>query len=243
MGTKERREREKERVRRTILDAARELFVREGYDAVSMRKLADAIEYSPAAVYSHFADKRDLMRELCRADFGALSERARVLASITDPVERIQRVALAYLDFAAHHPNHYRFMFMTSHPHDHIESEAQMAELGRGDPDQDGYAFLKHAVQEAIDQCRFRPEYRNADVVAQMLWSAVHGVASLQIAKGDDPWCHWKGHKVLGEMVCAAIMRGLLRDESPRRPARYRSAASLRPAKSDSKPRRRGGVS
>ena len=65
MGVKERREREKSETRDKILDAARELFVTEGYEGVSMRKVADKIEYSPTAIYVHFADKEELFRELC----------------------------------------------------------------------------------------------------------------------------------------------------------------------------------
>ena len=73
MGIKERREREKAEIREKILDAARDLFVSEGYEAVSMRKIADRIEYSPTAIYLHFKDKEAVMRELCDLDFLALA--------------------------------------------------------------------------------------------------------------------------------------------------------------------------
>ena len=73
MGITERREREKEEVRGRILDAARDLFARDGYDAVTMRKIAEAIEYSPTAIYLHFKDKDTLVRELCNADFDSLA--------------------------------------------------------------------------------------------------------------------------------------------------------------------------
>src|SRR5215213_11936500 len=69
MGTRERRDREREEIRAKILDAARDLFASQGYEAVSMRKIAEAIEYSPTAIYVHFDDKADLMRELCIRDF------------------------------------------------------------------------------------------------------------------------------------------------------------------------------
>src|SRR5215212_10572320 len=69
MGVKERRDRQREDVRTKIMDAARDLFVSEGYDAVSMRKIAEAIEYSPTAIYVHFTDKAALMQELCAHDF------------------------------------------------------------------------------------------------------------------------------------------------------------------------------
>jgi len=66
MGVKERREREKTETREIILDAARELFLAEGYEGVSMRKVAEKIEYSPTAIYIHFKDKDDLFRTVPR---------------------------------------------------------------------------------------------------------------------------------------------------------------------------------
>ena len=72
MGVTERREREREEVRTKILDAARDLFTSEGYEKVTMRRIAEAIEYSPTAIYLHFEDKEDLVLALCRQDFGKL---------------------------------------------------------------------------------------------------------------------------------------------------------------------------
>ena len=73
MGTKERQEREREAVRRKILDAATELFVAEGYHNVSIRKIADRIEYSPAALYSYFPGKDDIFFALAEEGFRALA--------------------------------------------------------------------------------------------------------------------------------------------------------------------------
>src|SRR3954466_10030488 len=115
MGTKERREREKTEVREKILDAARNLFVSEGYESVSMRKIAEAIEYSPTAIYVHFTDKAALMQELCAHDFQSLAHVFHDLAKVADPVERIRQTGHAYIRFAVQFPNHYRFMFMTPH--------------------------------------------------------------------------------------------------------------------------------
>jgi AcrR family transcriptional regulator len=74
MGTLQRRERERNEVRSLIMDTARRLFAAEGYHAVSMRRIADAIEYSPTAIYVHFKDKDSLIRELCAEDFGSLPD-------------------------------------------------------------------------------------------------------------------------------------------------------------------------
>src|SRR3954447_4479874 len=99
MGTIERRDREKLETRAKIMDAARELFGREGYEAVSMRRIADAIEYSPTAIYVHFRDKQDLFHQICQADFAALADGVAELQKVSDPIERIRRMGHAYIRF------------------------------------------------------------------------------------------------------------------------------------------------
>src|SRR5258706_722681 len=116
MGVWERREREREEVRTKILDASRELFATHGYEAVTMRRVAERIEYSPTAIYLHFADKETLLRELCETDFLSLAKQFQRIARVEDPVERLRRIGHAYTEFAIDFPNHYRLMFMTLHP-------------------------------------------------------------------------------------------------------------------------------
>src|SRR5689334_19801414 len=134
MGPKQRREREKEEVKQKILDAARELFVEDGYEAVSMRKIAERIEYSPTAIYLHFQDKDALFEELCGSDFRTLAREFVAFAQIRDPIERLRASGLAYVDFALSHPQHYRLMFMTPTP-DHEHSAENLASRGKIDED------------------------------------------------------------------------------------------------------------
>ncbi|MCU1349971.1 MAG: transcriptional regulator, TetR family, partial [Acidobacteria bacterium] len=135
MGTRERREREREEIRGRILDAARELFAVEGYDAVTMRRIAERIEYSPTAIYFHFKDKEALLKELCATDFLTLAHQFAAIGRIDDPIERLRRVGHAYIEFGIDHPNHYRLMFMTPHPP--MEDDT----LEKGNPEEDAYAF------------------------------------------------------------------------------------------------------
>ncbi|MEO6434949.1 MAG: TetR/AcrR family transcriptional regulator [Tepidisphaeraceae bacterium] len=214
MGTKERRERERDEMRTKILDAARELFAKEGYDAVSMRKIAEAIEYSPTAIYVHFKDKAELIRELCHEDFGQMDEGNRRVMALADPIERIRELGLHYIRFAASHPNHFRLMFMTKPSPEMVMSEEEMTQAGRGDPNQDGYALLKLSVQQAIEQGRLRPELTDVDVLTQLMWAGVHGVASLHITRPDaEQWCPWLGADRLGREMIDTIFRGMLRDD------------------------------
>jgi AcrR family transcriptional regulator len=188
MGIRERREREREEMRRKILDGARALFLSQGVESVSMRKIAETIEYSPTAIYDYFEDKEDLLRELCRCDFGTLTESFAAIASIPDPIERLAALAHGYIGFALKYPNHYRMMFMTSYEHPPLEED----DLSRkGDPDQDSYGLLLSSVEHAIKEGRFAPGWNDRDLAAQTLWAGVHGVASLAIAKANDPWIDW----------------------------------------------------
>ena len=206
MGTIERRERERLEVRGKIMDAARDLFAREGYEAVSMRRIAEAIEYSPTAIYLHFQDKLDLLQQICQADFVALARELVDLQRVVDPVERIRRMGHGYIRFGVAHPNHYRLMFMTPMQ---VSAEVAANDPNKGNLDRDSYALLKKSCQEAIEQGRIRAEYSDPDVVAQVFWAAVHGVASLHIVKADNPWIEWKGVQRLAEAMVDSILRGV----------------------------------
>ncbi len=213
MGVKERREREKSETRDKILDAARELFVTEGYEGVSMRRVADIIEYSPTAIYVHFADKEELFRELCHRDYARLAEVFQSSVISTNPVERLKQIGAIYIDFGINHPNHYKFMFMTTHPpHELDEVDREMV----GNPEKDAYAFLKWAVREATKAGCFREELHDAELISQTLWASVHGVISLQIAKGSDAWVEWRPVRERAEMMLDVTLRGMLRE--PGRP-------------------------
>jgi AcrR family transcriptional regulator len=208
MGVKERREREKTETRDKILDAARELFASEGYEGVSMRKVAEKIEYSPTAIYVHFADKEELFRELCHVDYARLAEVFQSSAISTDPIERLKQIGAIYIGFGARYPNHYKFMFMTTHP-GHTPDEADREMMGN--PEKDAYAFLKWVVQQAIDAGRFREEIRDAELISQTLWASVHGVISLEIAKGCDAWVDWRPLRDRAETMLDLTLRGLAR--------------------------------
>jgi AcrR family transcriptional regulator len=206
MGVKERREREKSETRDKILDAARELFATEGYEGVSMRRVAEKIEYSPTAIYVYFADKQELFNELCHQDYARLAEVFQSSAMSSDPIERLRQIGSTYIEFGVRYPNHYKFMFMTTHPL--LEPNEEDREI-MGNPEMDAYAFLKWAVQQAIDAGRFREELKDAELISQTLWGAVHGVISLHIAKGCDSWVEWRPLQQRAEMMLDVTLRGL----------------------------------
>jgi AcrR family transcriptional regulator len=171
MGIAERREREREEVRKKILDSARELFARDGYDKVTMRAIADAIEYSPTTIYNHFEDKDDLVEALCQEDFTRLFSALTAQGLPADPVDRIRQLGLAYCRFGTTYPNHYRFMFMTPAKFDHPHEPH--------DPGVQSFGLVRAAVADAIAAKRFRAG--DPDTVAQVLWSSIHGAVALLV--------------------------------------------------------------
>jgi AcrR family transcriptional regulator len=196
MGTIERREREREEVRRKILDAARELFATEGYERVTMRAIAEAIEYSPTAIYHHFEDKDDLVRALCEQDFSRLRSAFAQDSPPEDPVEWIRQLGRAYARFGLDNPNHYRFMFMTANKAEHC--------LQPEDPGPQAYGMLRAAVARAVAAGRFRQE--DVDTVAQVLWSNIHGAVALLITLRPE---HWPLRAAAPDLVDQVVENGI----------------------------------
>lgn len=97
MKSATRRKQQQEDLRAKILDAARELFVIEGVEAVSMRKVADKIGYSATTLYNYFDDKEALLYALCDADFGTLQELFKKIGKIADPIERLRKLGQTYI--------------------------------------------------------------------------------------------------------------------------------------------------
>jgi AcrR family transcriptional regulator len=215
MGTRERRDRERGEIRTLIMDTARRLFASEGYDAVSMRRIADAIEYSPTAIYVYFKDKVSLIRELCVEDFGKLAAECVKLARVKDPIDRIRQLGHVYIRFAVEHPNHYRLMFMTPMEATGSMGKAEPVEAipekpeSKGNPEQDAYAFLLHAVTEALLARRFAPKHKDPKLLAQTFWAVVHGVASLEIVMGKDCWIDWASLQERASAAIEVAIRGM----------------------------------
>lgn len=201
-----RRQRERSDMRRLILDAAREMFVRLGYEATTMRAIADRIGYTPTAIYHHFRNKEALLTELTTVDFRALQQVFLEIGEVRDPVERLRRTGQAYIEFGLRHPMQYQLMFMTPHP-PVKDPEA----IKQGDPSEDAYAFLVQSCTQAIAEGRFRPEYKDPHEVAQMLWSACHGIVSLRIAKEHDDWVEWRDARATAARLHETMLAGLTR--------------------------------
>jgi AcrR family transcriptional regulator len=174
-----RRETEKQQLRRQILDAAGELFVREGYENVSMRKIASRIGYSPTTIYLYFQDKEALFASLCEETFAGLIENLQGLSKNgADPLGALRMGLRAYIDFGLAHPNHYAVTFLTP----------LTGHEGKPGPSLGPAAFdtLRHAVTHCIAAGKFPGA--DVEMTSQLLWSAIHGVTALLITTPRFPW-------------------------------------------------------
>jgi AcrR family transcriptional regulator len=205
MASLDRRAREKARLHNQILDAAQELFTRHGYEAVTMRRIAEKVEYTPTALYFHFENKEALLLELSERSALALGVEFGKLRSVKDPLERVRRMGKAYIQFALTHPYEYRLLFMTPHPA--LASEHSAAARGRLSGD--AYTQLVQTIGEAIGGGLLRPELRDAEQVAQVFWSGVHGFVSLILVRRNDPWINWRPVAPTGRLLIETVVAGL----------------------------------
>ena len=197
---------ERQLARHHILDAARELFVSKGVEAVTMREIAKKIDYSPTTIYLYFKDKDALILDLCNTDFQTLAKELNAILTIQAPVERMLALGRAYATFALHYPNHYQMMFMTKHLNVNIDAESQ------ADASLDAYHLLNHVVGEVFNAGYFIQSLKDAELIAQTLWAAIHGVCSLEITMGEDKNIAWRNVEARINLMLNTLMRGMLRE-------------------------------
>jgi len=182
MGVTERRERERQAVRQEILDAARALFLEEGYERTSMRKVAQKIEYSPTTIYLYFHDKRELLESICAETFSKFVKSLQEIGQANeDPLQNLRATIRAYVEFGLKNPNDYWVTFMMA--------DQEKAHIQYFQPNHPGTTAFMHLVG-VVAECVRRKRIRNVDpnLTAQALWAAAHGLTSLLLAKPDFPW-------------------------------------------------------
>lgn len=193
--------RHREALKSGILDAAREIFVHDGFDGFSMRKLALAVGYSPAALYLHFASKEDLFEALVEESFVHLFE---VLAGLLkdesrDPAARIRAGLRLYVEWGLAHPHEYQIAFGVRTP--------------------DRKPYRTHAAfdvaRSLVKKCLPGSTPREVESRAQALWAATHGVTSLLIQRPSFPWV--SKDRLIDDVIESAV-RGAIET----RPARKR---------------------
>jgi len=170
VGIKQRRERERQATQQAILQAALELASLEGWQAVTMRRVAERIEYSPSAIYKYFEDKEAILHTLLLQGFGQiLAALAHGAAQERTAQERLLQIASIYWDFVWHHPTLYQLMFdLQGDMHQVKEAKA---------------IFL--LVRTTIEEWTQANGVRMADLDAavDILWAVMHGLVTLTMAQ------------------------------------------------------------
>ncbi len=177
MGIAERKEKQKLEIRKMILEASMKLFVEEGFESVSIRKIADLIEYSPTTVYLYFKDKDEIFYDLHNIGFQKFQELNKDLPAIENPLVRLHKMGENYIHFGMENREYYDLMFILRAP---METLAQI----KG-PDcvwVGGDSALNN-LKATLDECMERGFVRKTDldVMAMTVWGMVHGWVSLAI--------------------------------------------------------------
>ena len=183
MGIKERKTKHKEDLRRMILDAARDLFVTEGYRNASIRKIAEKIEYSPTAIYFYFRDKAEILDALCAETFSGLDETLKGLnRQNVNSLDMLKTCARTYIDFGLSRPHHYLLVFVMD---DQSVFQGERAEHKRKYGMQ-CFNNLRQSVKQAMDDGHLVEA--DLETTCQAVWAAMHGVTALLITQPGFPF-------------------------------------------------------
>ncbi len=174
-----RRERERLEMTERIMDAAREMFVRDGYEAVTLRKIAEAVEYSPGAIYKYFQDKQSLVSAIIRKDSQDLRQHLLECQTQEDPLERLVEMARRYATWGMMHPNHYRLMLVP--PPAWADQDRELRIQEQTPLEQEALSVLYVIVKDAMERGLLKEKYTEPALVAATLWAGIHGVVLLEI--------------------------------------------------------------
>jgi AcrR family transcriptional regulator len=186
MGIKERQSRERETVRGAILTAARDLFLAEGYANVSMRKIAEQIEYSPGAIYSYFPSKEDIFFALAEEGLMFLKTHCASDANACEssaPLDQVRAAIWRFYTFSKEQPEYFSLIFV----------DEAVPRISR---DWERFSFVREMrqtveqhIQRCIDEGVF-PSADSAPSVFRVLSTTVYGAAvfrlSNRLAPGED---------------------------------------------------------
>ncbi len=168
------------RTRQAILDAARVIIAEEGPAALSMRALADRIDYSAAGLYEYFGSKEEIIAAVCAEGQQRLYAAMHAVDPGLPPAEHLHAIGLAYIRFALEHPDYFLLMFTTAPPPNQADApSAAVHDALHGEGS--AYGLLVQTIQRGIDAGAFlvRPGF-GLDEMAYAAWTLVHGIAMLR---------------------------------------------------------------
>lgn len=196
--------------REEILQAAKELFLELGYEATTIRRIADRVGVSAPALYLYFQDKEQMMLALCDQTFAVLIDSiAEIENTVTDARERIRRFGEAYLKFGLAHPDEYKLIFLGTNIPEAIRK------LGHRMPTDDptrpgigGALVFQRLVTMLVEakQGGLKLNYP-PDTCAELCWMGIHGVVAALILKPDFPWSN---RDLLGTGMLDIVLNGVI---------------------------------
>jgi AcrR family transcriptional regulator len=194
MGIIERRVRQKEEVRSSILRAAWDVVTTEGWQSLSIRKIAESIEYSVPVIYDHFANKEAILLELTKQGFTVLNnELIKAQKRSEDPEKQIEAMAYSYWEFAFDHKAYYQVMYGLGIPS--CETVNQIVELGEFSN------LLKQPIKDLIAISKNKDT--NLILKLHTFWSMLHGLVSINMMGKEDK--EEMNRMVLRDFICGFI--------------------------------------
>ncbi|MDR3511081.1 MAG: TetR/AcrR family transcriptional regulator [Caulobacteraceae bacterium] len=167
--------------RAEILQAAERIFLRDGYQGATIRKIADEVGVSSTALYMHFRDKDEILLEICEGAISALlAQNTEIAGRPIDSVSRVRLMLDAYMRFGLDNPNTYWLTFCSSPDEISPGKRTAASELGAR-----CYERFKGTIADVAKEGRLRS---GVDIAAQVLWGACHGVVTLRIGRPNVDW-------------------------------------------------------
>jgi AcrR family transcriptional regulator len=198
--------------REEILQAAKELFLELGFEATTIRRIADRVGISAPALYLYFKDKDELLLALCDLTFAHLMKAVdEIEKTVGDPVERVRHFGEAYVRFGLSHPDEYRLVFMGAHIPESIRRTGHKA--ATDDPTKPGVGgalVFKRlvAILTELEASGTKLKYP-IDTCGELCWMGLHGLVSAFIVKPEFPW---SDRELLISGMLDIHLKGIVRD-------------------------------
>ena len=177
MGVSERRIRERLDTRQSILAKARELFLLKGFEATTIRNIAEKIEYSPSTIYQHFKDKNEIFYTIHSEAFAELVRYLNASEMHKNPMDQLIALGQIYIQFALENPELYDLMFIMEAPIDFL-NYLEDANWTEG---KIAFDYLKSVIANCIQQGLIKET--DLESLSYLIWSTVHGLVTISIRK------------------------------------------------------------
>jgi AcrR family transcriptional regulator len=174
MGIAERRQLEKEAIRKKIIDTASDILAKEGYESLSIRKIASRIEYSPGIIYHYFTDKAEVVASVVEEGYGKILKTiSETPIDMDNPAKSIEKVLTAYINLMLEAPQQFRAVLMNDI--EGIQDKVNMLQEGIS-KERKSIQGLCKLIEAGMEKGKFRK--MDVELTAQIIWTSTHGLLS-----------------------------------------------------------------